>query len=77
VSSQGKSVTLEDTAKLRRAGMRYFDSSLPMPTENSPPFVQTLMSSLMLRGDKSSREKYFKTYGTLFSKRLTPAVLKN
>jgi hypothetical protein len=47
ISSQGQPATPEDAAKLARSGLLFFDNTVPMPTENSLPFVQASCSSLL------------------------------
>jgi hypothetical protein len=47
VLPSGQPVTLEDVAKGIRSGLRYFDNSVPVPTNDSPPFLRSLLSPLM------------------------------
>jgi hypothetical protein len=67
ISSQGQPATADGAAKLARSGLLSFDNRVPMPTEKSPPFVQALMSTLMLDSNRFSQQEFFKTYGSLFS----------
>jgi hypothetical protein len=61
-------ITLEDVAKSTRSGLRYFEGSVPIPTENTPRFLQSLLSPLMvLQKDKASKDAFLKKYARLFS----------